>query len=99
MADPENSGKFILAGDPKWAFWDDFSWRMRTVKVDMLGKGDKCPFSLCFVGRNFRALSWAMIIDVGAGGVHNVWGEEKAPENTPSRKISGPYFKELLVCS
>ena len=25
------------SGDPERAFWDDFPWRMRTAKVDMLG--------------------------------------------------------------
>ena len=30
----------IHSGDPKRAFWDDFPWRMRTAKVDMLGTGE-----------------------------------------------------------
>ena len=27
----------IHSGDPKQALWDDYPWRMRTAKVDMLG--------------------------------------------------------------
>ena len=31
----------IHSGDPKWAFWGAFPWRMRTAEVDMLGMGEK----------------------------------------------------------
>ena len=30
-ADAGNSGYFH-SGDPKWAFWDDFPWRMKTAE-------------------------------------------------------------------
>ena len=30
----------IQSGDPKWAFWGDFAWRMNMAKVDMLGTGE-----------------------------------------------------------
>ena len=38
--------------DPKWAFWDDLPFRMRTAKVDMLGMGDVSP------ARNFVDTRW-----------------------------------------
>ena len=30
----------IHSGNPERAFWDDFPWRMRAAKADMLGTGD-----------------------------------------------------------
>ena len=30
----------IHSGDPEWTFWDDFPWRMRMAKVNMLGTRD-----------------------------------------------------------
>ena len=38
-ADPRKFRE-IHSGDPEWAFWDDFPWRMRMAKADMLGTGD-----------------------------------------------------------
>ena len=34
----------IHSGDPEWAFGDDFPWRMRMAKVDMLGTEEEWTF-------------------------------------------------------
>ena len=31
--------------EPKWAFREDFLWRMRTAKVDMLGTREVCAIA------------------------------------------------------